>query len=56
MTTFEITDHNTTYTVEAADEQAAVIAYAERTGLIVGRDFADAADLIEQNDLFIDRV
>lgn len=55
MTKFEITDRHTTYTVEAADRDAAVLVYAERTGLIAGQDFTDAADLIQTNDLFIEQ-
>ncbi len=40
--------------MHAADEDAAVLAYAEIAGLTIGKDFADAADLKRQNDLFIE--
>ncbi len=54
MTKFTITDRNTTYDVHAADEDTAVLVYAELVGLTIGQDFADAADLKRQNDLFIE--
>ncbi|MGE7418536.1 hypothetical protein [Methylobacterium tarhaniae] len=56
MAKFEITDREATYAVEAADRDAAVLAYAERAGLILGQDFSDANDLVAINDLFIEEV
>lgn len=54
MTRYEISDRDNTITVEAVDETAAILAYAERKGLIAGSDFADAVDLRAINDLEIE--